>query len=61
MPVDIESFTTEVTLVDQAQSMSGKQLEALIQEIMRRMERKQRDDQHAERSASFTQGIKPWK
>ena len=53
MPVDIESFTTEVTLVNKDSKMSGPQMESLIQEIIRRLERKQRDDQRTEQNASF--------
>lgn len=55
MPVDIESFTTEVTLVDKDSKMSPQHVEQLIQEIMRRIERKQRADQQAEQNASFDQ------
>lgn len=53
MPIDIESFTTEVTLADGNASMSGAQLELLVQEIMRRIERKQRDDQQSRENTSF--------
>ena len=53
MPVDIESFTTEVTLVNKDSKMSASQMESLIQEIIRRLERKQRDDQRTEQNASF--------
>ena len=53
MPIDIESFTTEVTLADTNASMSGAQLELLVQEIMRRIERKQRDDQQSRENTSF--------
>ena len=53
MPIDIESFTTEVTLADSNASMSAAQLEHLVQEIMRRIERKQRDDQQSRENTSF--------
>jgi hypothetical protein len=53
MPVEIDSFTTEVTLTDKNSRLSGPQLEALIQEVLRRVERKQKEDQRAEQNASF--------
>jgi hypothetical protein len=53
MPVEIDSFTTEVTLTDKNSRLSGPQLEALIQEVLRRVERKQKEDQRAEHNASF--------
>lgn len=61
MPVEIDSFTTEVTLLDQSPSLTGPQMEALIQELLRRLERKQRDDKQSERNTSFDQGVRPWK
>lgn len=53
MPIEIESFTTDVALVDRDAAMSGPQLEMLVQEIMRRIERKQKEDQRAKQNASF--------
>lgn len=53
MPVEIESFTTEVTLAEPGGKLSPQQIELLIQEILRRLQRKQREDDQAERNASF--------
>lgn len=53
MPIDIESFTTEVTLVDGNSSTNAAQFEQLVQEVMRRIERKQRDDQKSRENSSF--------
>ena len=53
MPIDIESFTTEVTLVDGNPSTNAAQFEQLVQEVMRRIERKQRDDQKSRENSSF--------
>jgi len=55
MPVEIESFTTEVTLLDKNARMSSQQTEQLIQEIMRRIERKARSDEQSKQNASFDQ------
>lgn len=55
MPVEIESFTTEVTLLDQESLLSARQMESLIQEIMRRIERAQRAEEFAKQNSSFEQ------
>jgi hypothetical protein len=39
--------------VDSSAALGGPQLEILIQEIIRRIERKQRDDQLARKNAAF--------
>ena len=53
MPVEIDSFTTEVTLVDRDTPLSARQIESIVQEVFRRLDRKTRDDDRSERAASF--------
>lgn len=61
MPIDIESFTTEVSLVDTDTQLGGPQIEQLVQEIIRRIERRQRENHQAERNAAFDHRIPPRK
>ncbi len=53
MPVEIQSFTTEVTLLDEQSNWSPAQMERLIQEVLRRVERQQRDTAQSRKTSSF--------
>ncbi len=44
MPIDVGSFTTEVTVVDGELPLSSEQVERLVQLILRRLEAKQREE-----------------
>jgi hypothetical protein len=53
MPVEIDTFTTEVTVVDEDGGLSGRRLEMLIEEIVRRVERRRRDEERLHENTSF--------
>lgn len=55
MPIEIDSFTTDVSLVDRETALSPRQLEQIVEEVLRRLERRQREQQRAAQNSSYDQ------
>ncbi len=53
MPVEVGNLVTEVTMLDKELPLSPRQLEAIAQEVARRLQQASADAQRREQSARF--------
>ncbi len=53
MPIEVGSFSTEVTMLDRELPLSPKQIEAIVQEVARRIQKATQDEERRSQSASF--------
>ncbi len=59
MPVDVGTFSTEVTLQDGDTPLSSSQVERLVQTVMQRLDQRERARQHQAETTSIRRGATP--
>jgi hypothetical protein len=59
MPVHIEEMSTEVTALDGELPLTERQIERLVQIILKRLEAKQREARQTQEAVSLKRGAAP--
>jgi hypothetical protein len=60
MPVHVEEMTSEVAVMDGDLPLSERQVEKLIQIILRRLEEKKREAESSREATTLRRSARPW-